>query len=82
MTQDLTVYLLRYLTYRNEVITLGIIMKSFEDIEKMYSEDIRCEMLQIWHELDFNQLSEEEKELAIKTLKMYNEILRERHYER
>lgn len=57
-------------------------MKSFEDIEKMYSEDIRCEMLQIWHELDFNQLSEEEKELAIKTLKMYNEILRERHYER
>lgn len=54
--------------------------KSYEEIYQMSPEDIRSEMLRIWHELDFNILTEEESEIAIKQLKLYKEIYTEKHY--
>ena len=55
--------------------------KSVHDIESMDTDDIRCEMLKIWHDIDFNILSDEEQSIAIEHLKMYKEVLQERHYE-
>jgi len=55
--------------------------KSIEEINKMSPDEIRAEMLQIWHELDFNLMTEEESELAIKQLKLYKEVYSERQYE-
>ena len=47
----------------------------------MYSDDIRLEMLQIWHDIDFNKLTEEETEQVKEQLKLYRDILTERNYE-
>ena len=46
----------------------------------MNTEDIKLEMLQIWHEVDFNILTEEEIETVKLQLKLYREILMDRHY--
>ena len=55
--------------------------KSYEEICKMSPDDIRAEMLQIWHDLDFNNMSEEESDMAIKQLKIYKEVYSQRQYE-
>lgn len=60
------------------VILLTI--RKYEDIVKMNTEDIKLEMLQIWHEVDFNILTEEETEIVKLQLKLYREILMDRHY--
>lgn len=60
------------------VILLTI--RKYEDIVKMNTEDIKLEMLQIWHEVDFNILTEEEIETVKLQLKLYREILMDRHY--
>ena len=60
------------------VILLTI--RKYEDIVKMDTEDIKLEMLQIWHEVDFNILTEEETETVKLQLKLYREILIDRHY--
>lgn len=60
------------------VILLTI--RKYEDIVKMNTEDIKLEMLQIWHEVDFNILTEEETETVKLQLKLYREILMDRHY--
>lgn len=60
------------------VILLTI--RKYEDIVKMDTEDIKLEMLQIWHEVDFNILTEEEIETVKLQLKLYREILMDRHY--
>lgn len=60
------------------VILLTI--RKYEDIVKMDTEDIKLEMLQIWHEVDFNILTEEETEIVKLQLKLYREILMDRHY--
>lgn len=60
------------------VILLTI--RKYEDIVKMNTEDIKLEMLQIWHEVDFNILTEEETEIVKLQLKLYREILIDRHY--
>lgn len=60
------------------VILLTI--RKYEDIVKMDTEDIKLEMLQIWHEVDFNILTEEETETVKLQLKLYREILMDRHY--
>ena len=56
-------------------------MKSYEEICKMSPDDIRAEMLQIWHDLDFNNMSEEESDMTIKQLKIYKEVYSQRQYE-
>lgn len=55
-------------------------IRKYEDIVKMDTEDIKLEMLQIWHEVDFNILTEEETEIVKLQLKLYREILMDRHY--
>lgn len=55
-------------------------IRKYEDIVKMDTEDIKLEMLQIWHEVDFNILTEEETEIVKLQLKLYREILIDRHY--
>lgn len=60
------------------VILLTI--RKYEDIVKMDTEDIKLEMLRIWHEVDFNILTEEETEIVKLQLKLYREILIDRHY--
>lgn len=55
-------------------------IRKYEDIVKMNTEDIKLEMLQIWHEVDFNILTEEETETVKLQLKLYREILIDRHY--
>lgn len=55
--------------------------KSYEEIYLMSPDEIRREMLQIWHELDFNLLTEEESKEAIDNLKMYKEVYTLRQYE-
>lgn len=55
-------------------------IRKYEDIVKMDTEDIKLEMLQIWHEVDFNILTEEETETVKLQLKLYREILMDRHY--
>ena len=55
-------------------------IRKYEDIVKMDTEDIKLEMLQIWHEVDFNILTEEEIETVKLQLKLYREILMDRHY--
>lgn len=60
------------------VILLTI--RKYEDIVKMDTEEIKLEMLQIWHEVDFNILTEEETEIVKLQLKLYREILMDRHY--
>lgn len=55
-------------------------IRKYEDIVKMNTEDIKLEMLQIWHEVDFNILTEEETETVKLQLKLYREILMDRHY--
>lgn len=60
------------------VILLTI--RKYEDIVKMNTEDIKLEMLQIWHEVDFNILTEEETDTVKLQLKLYREILMDRHY--
>ena len=55
--------------------------KSYEEICFMSPDEIRSEMLQIWHELDFNLLTDEESKEAIDNLKMYKEVYTLRQYE-
>lgn len=55
-------------------------IRKYEDIVKMDTEEIKLEMLQIWHEVDFNILTEEETEIVKLQLKLYREILMDRHY--
>ena len=55
--------------------------KSYEEIYQMSPDEIRSEMLRIWHELDFNLLTEEESKQAIDNLKMYKEVYTDRQYE-
>ena len=56
-------------------------IKTYDEICQMYSDDIRLEMLQIWHDIDFNKLTEEETEQVKEQLKLYRDILTERNYE-
>ena len=55
--------------------------KSYEEICLMSPDEIRSEMLRIWHELDFKLLTEEESKQAIDNLKMYKEVYTLRQYE-
>lgn len=57
------------------------VKKSYEEICKMSPDEIRAEMLKIWHDIDFNNMTEEESDDAVKQLKLYKEIYSERQYE-
>lgn len=55
--------------------------KNERELQDMSSDEIRLEMLNLWHEVDFNNLSEEESNDAIDALKVYRDVLHERQYE-
>lgn len=55
--------------------------KTIDEIEKMSSEEVRAEMLEIWHDLDFNNMTKEESEKAIEQLRLYKEVCSRRQYE-
>ena len=57
-----------------------MIWKTYDEIQKMPTEEIRCEMLQIWHDIDFNNFTEEEEKAVTEQLKIYKDTLRRRHY--
>ena len=56
-------------------------LKDNDEVELMHSEDIRFEMLELWHNMDYETLTEEESELAENQLRIYRDVLRRRNYE-
>lgn len=57
-----------------------MIYKSYDEIEKMTSNEIKLEMLKIWHDIDFNPMTPEERYEVKEQLKKYRSILKERNY--
>ena len=47
----------------------------------MSTDDIRLKMLKLWHEVDFNILTQEEKDAVKDKLKEYRDVLQKRQYE-
>ena len=58
-----------------------MIYKTLDEIKGMCTEDIRLEMLQIWHDVDFTPMDVEEQERVKQQLMLYREVLHERHYD-
>lgn len=58
-----------------------MVLKDYDEVIDMSSEEIRLEMLQMWHEVDFNILTKEESDKVDAQLKLYRDVLRERHYQ-
>ena len=56
-------------------------LKESDEVELMHSEDIRFEMLELWHNMDYETLTDEESELAESQLRIYRDVLRRRNYE-
>lgn len=56
-----------------------MIFKSYEELEQMSKEDIKLEMLELWHNVDFNILTEEEDKKVMEQLKMCRDIISGRH---
>lgn len=56
-------------------------IKNYDDVAKMCSEDIRCAMLQLWHDVDYNILTDGESRMVDEQLRVYRDVLRERNYQ-
>ena len=54
--------------------------KSYDEMCQMSPDEIRAEMLQIWHDIDFNNMTEEESEDAIELLRLYKEVYTTKQY--
>mgnify|MGYP001114099238 CR=1 FL=1 len=56
-----------------------IVFKSYEELERMSKEEIKLEMLELWHYSDFANMTEEEDLKVMEQLRMCRDIISERH---
>ena len=56
-----------------------IVFKSYEELERMSKEEIKLEMLELWHYSDFANMTEEEELKVMEQLRMCRDIISERH---
>lgn len=56
-----------------------IFFKSYEELKRMSKEEIKLEMLELWHYSDFANMTEEEELKVMEQLRMCRDIISERH---
>ena len=55
--------------------------RNYDEVIAMDSESIRLAMLELWHDVDYNILTEEEAKEVDEQLMLYRDVLRERQYQ-
>ena len=55
--------------------------RNYDEVIAMDSESIRLAMLELWHDIDYNVLTEEEAKEVDEQLRLYRDVLRERQYQ-